>query len=277
LPPIDEIEAGRDYFRTIGARLVAGRTFTSADDPHSPPVVVVNEALAQRLYRAGNALGRSMAGPNGTATIIGIVANVRPQLEAQASGVVYPSAEQAGLGSYEELLVRTSGAPDVTENAIKGIMHTTDPLLPPPRMHRMDDVVAQAVAPRKFVFVLLTMFSGVAALLAVIGLYGVLSRVVLERTREIGIRMALGADARGVIASVLGQALGLVAIGVGLGLVGAVDGARVMQSLVYDTSVHDPVVFAGATALLVAVSLLAAYLPARRATGIDPVTALRAE
>lgn len=277
LPPIDEIQVGRDYFRTIGARLVAGRAFVGADNPRSPLVVVVNEALAQRLYPAGNAIGRTVAGPDGKATIIGIVANIRPQVEAHASGVVYPSVDQAGVNGYEQVLVRTSGPPSTTEDAIKQIMHAMDPLLPPPQMQRMNDVVAQAVAPRKFVFVLLAMFASLAALLAVIGLYGVLSRVVLERTREIGIRVALGAEPRGVIGLVLGQALSLVVIGVVLGAAGSLAAARLMQSLVYDTSVHDPLVFGAAMALLVGVAVLASYLPARRATAVDPVTALRHE
>ena len=276
-PPLDEIQAGRGYFHTIGARLLLGRTFTAEDRRGSPLVVIVNQALAQHLYPNGGAVGKTMPGPGGTSKIIGVVSNIPVRLEAHASPVVYPSLEQMGVGNYEYLLVRTAGAPGVAEKAITQLMRSMDPSLPAPQIQRMSDVVAKAVAPREFVFVLLALFAGVAATLAVIGLYGLVSRIVVERTREIGIRMALGADRERVITAVLGQGLLLVVIGGVLGLGGSIAAARLMRSMMYETSVYDRTAFAGAAVLLVLVSLIASYLPARRATQIDPVVALRDE
>lgn len=274
-PPVDEIYAGRGYFTTIGARLVAGRVFDETDAPNAPPVAVVNEVLAHRLAPSAGAIGQIVPGLR--ATIIGIVGNVRPQVEAQAKPLVYQSLDQVGIRRYQYVMVRSNAAAGATELAIDQILHSMDPSLQPPRMQRMEDVVSEAIAPRQFVFVLLSLFAGVAALLAVIGLYGVLSRLVTERTREIGIRIALGAVPQRVIRGVLAQGGVLVFAGAVLGLGGSLAAVRVMRSLVYETSVYDPLAFGAATVLLVGVALVAAYLPARRATTVDPVAALRSD
>lgn len=276
-PPLDELKAGRGYFESIGARLLAGRTFNDGDTPSSPSVVVVNEALAHRLYPRGDAVGRTMAVPPGKSTIIGIVANIRPRLEAQPSPLVYPSLDQTGVNRYSFMVVRGSGTPEVIEKSIKQILRSMDASLPPPQINRLSDVVAKAVAPREFIFVLLAMFAGIAATLAVIGLYGLVSRIVVERTREIGIRIALGAEPTRVIAAALRHGILLVVVGGAIGFGGSLASARLMQSMVYETSVYDRAAFVGAAVLLIAVSIIASYFPARRATRIDPVIALREE
>jgi putative ABC transport system permease protein len=276
--PFFELRAGSGYFETIGARLIAGRTFVP-NDVRGPLRVVVSASLARQLFRGDDAVGKMMPGPDGPATIIGVVGDVRPSLEADAKPMVYPDVDQQGVGGSSKLLVRIAPSADAraVEAEIARAARAIDPALPRPAFEETATVVAKALAPRAFVFVLLTLFAGVAAFLAIVGLYGVLSRVVAERTREIGIRVALGAEPRRVIRSVLGQGLPVIAIGAAIGIVASLAIARAMRSLVYQTDVYDPRTFVASALLLVLVALLASYVPARRATRIDPVMALRNE
>jgi putative ABC transport system permease protein len=239
----------------------------------------VSAPLARQLFRGDDAVGKMMPGPDGPATIIGVVGDVRPSLEADAKPMVYPDVDQQGVGGSSKLLVRIAPSADAraVEAEIARAARAIDPALPRPAFEETATVVAKALAPRAFVFVLLTLFAGVAAFLAIVGLYGVLSRVVAERTREIGIRVALGAEPRRVIRSVLGQGLPVIAIGAAIGIVASLAIARAMRSLVYQTDVYDPRTFVASALLLVLVALLASYVPARRATRIDPVMALRNE
>ena len=277
-PPIDGIEAGTDYFRTIGATIREGRGFDAGDRPGSEPVIVINEVLERRLFPQGGAVGRTVTLHGSTARVVGVVKNVlQRELEVEPAAAVYSPIAQEGMGRYVQLMVRTEGSPAAVQASIVRAAQTLDPSLAPPPITLMADVVAHEIAPRQFTFVLLGIFAALAGALAVIGLYGVLANLVADRAREIGIRVALGADPRRVIRSVLGQGAALATIGVALGLAGSAVSVRSVRSLVYGMSVYDPWTFASGAALLVLVSLAASYLPARRASRVDPVIALRAE
>jgi len=276
--PIDVVEAGSDYFRVIGATVVEGRGIDSTDRANGEKVVVVNELLAHRLFSNGHALGGMISFQGDNARIVGVVRNIlQRDLETTPSAVAYVPLVQAGIGTYSVLMVRTAGPPGAVESSILRAVQSLDPSLAPPPVRVMRDVVARAIAPRQFTFVLLGSFAALAGVLAVLGLYGVLANLVADRTREIGIRVALGADPRRVAGLVLGQGAALAGVGVLLGLGGSAIAVRALRSLMYATNVYDPWTFAAGAALLVAVSLIASYVPARRASRVDPVIALRAE
>jgi len=276
--PIDVVEAGADYFRVIGATVVEGRGIDSTDRADGEKVVVVNELLAHRLFSTGRAVGSSISFQGNNARVVGVVKNIlQRDLEATASAVAYVPLVQEGISTYASLMVRSAGPPSAVESSISRVVQSLDPSLAPPPVRVMTDVVARAIAPRQFTFVLLGSFAALAGVLAVLGLYGVLANLVADRTREIGIRVALGADPRRVAGLVLGQGATLAGVGVVLGLGGSAIAVRTIRSLMYDTSVYDPWTFAAGAALLVAVSLVASYVPARRASRVDPVIALRAE
>jgi ABC-type antimicrobial peptide transport system permease subunit len=210
--------------------------------------------------------------------IVGVVADVlQREFEGQHSPAVYRALAQEGMDRYLRLVVRTSGDPRRVEPEITRVAQSIDHALPPPPFTLISDLVAERVAPRRFTFTLLGIFALVAASLAVVGLYGVLAYLVADRTREIGIRVALGADPRRVIRLVLGNGFALTVVGAILGLAMSVVSVRAIRSLVYGTSIYDPWTFAAATLLLVCVSALASYVPARRASQVDPAIALRAE
>jgi putative ABC transport system permease protein len=277
-PPVTIVDVGPGYFRTIGATLRAGRAIDSTDRRGEPKAVVVNSALARRLFGSGNALGRAMPIGRDTGRIVGVINNV-PQrdFEGAPSGAVYWSFAQQGMGSDIQLMVRTSGSVEQTEATITRLFRSMDRTLAPPAYEAMSDVLAERIAPRKFTFVLLGIFATLAASLAAIGLYGVLAHLVASRTREIGIRVALGADPRRVTGLVLRQGLGLAMLGVSIGVVASLVAVPAVRALVYNVSVYDPWTFAIGAGLLVAVSVVASYIPARRASRVDPVIALRAE
>lgn len=276
-PRMDVVAVGPDYFRTIGATIVAGRPINPTDAEASPRVVVVNATLARQLFPGTTAVGKTMAFRGG-ATIVGVASDVlQRELEHAEPRVVYMPVTQDGMSTYMRVMVRASGPPGSVEAAVTQIARSIDPALPPPAFTTMDQALAEAVAPRKFTFVLLGIFAALAASLAVIGLYGVLAHLVAARTREIGIRVALGADSRRVTRLVLGQGMALAIMGVGVGVAASLATVRTVRTLVYDMSVYDPWTFAAGATLLVVVSAVASYVPARRASRVDPMVALRAE
>ena len=276
--PIDAVEAGSDYFRTIGATIREGRGFDSGDRAGGERVAVINELLARRLFPQGGALGHTIPFQGSTVRVVGIVKNVlQKELEAEPSAVLYLPIAQQGIGTYVSLMIRTEGPPVTLQRSIVGMVRAIDPTLAPPPVTSMADVVARQIAPRQFTFVLLGIFAALAALLAVLGLYGVLANLVADRRREIGIRVALGADPRRVTGLVLGQGAALAVVGVLIGVGGSAVAVRALRSLVYNVSIYDPWAFVTGAALLILVSLAASYFPARRASRVDPVIALRAE
>ena len=274
----DVVAAGADYFSVIGATLVQGRGFDSTDRASSEPVIVVNEILARRLFPNGDAVGRTISFHKDKARVIGVVKNIlQRELERVPSAVAYIPRTQSDESVYTTLMIRTAGPPGSIAPSVAGVLKSLDPSLTPVSTKVMSDVVDAAIAPRQFTFILVGSFAVIAGILAVLGLYGVLANFVADRTREIGIRVALGADSQRVIGLVLGQGAVLAVVGVLVGLGGSVVAVRAVRSLLYNTSVYDPWTFTTGAALLVVVCLVASYLPARRASRVDPVIALRAE
>lgn len=277
-PPIDILAVGPRYFETMGVRPVSGRSFTDADRPGAQPVTIINATMARRTFGASNPIGRTMRIGSEQRLVVGVFADVlQGDLEKESTPLVYFPMLQAGIGPGEKVMMRVPGLPDAIEAAILDLVRTMDPAVPPPTFQTGEDILREATAPRQFTFVLLGIFATIAGSLAIVGLYGLLSHLVADRTREIGIRIALGADRRRVLRLVLGQGLALAVIGVAIGVGVSLIAVRAAQSLMFGVSVYDVRTFATSAAALVGVSLLASLLPARRASGVDPVIALRAE
>jgi len=273
----DVVGVAPDYFRTLGAAMIQGRPIDETDGMNSARVAVVNIALARLLFPGTSAIGRTIS-RDGAMTVVGVVGNVLHwDLDKAAGPTVYVPIAQDGASRYLHLMVRTSRPLPAVESAMTQIVRSIDPALPPPVFTKMEAAVAESVAPRKFTFVLLGIFATIAATLAVLGLYGVLSNVVADRTREIGIRTVLGADRARVVRLIVRQGAVLVVAGLAAGLAGSVALTRVVASLLYGVSARDPLTLATVPLLLGAVAMLATLVPAWRAARVDPVVALRTD
>jgi putative ABC transport system permease protein len=272
------------YFRTMGIPLVAGRGFADSDTGQAPPVIMVNQTLARRFWPAGNALGgRLVVDQNNgrVAEIVGVVRDVKPeQIEGQDWPTIYNPYAQVPVTTMT-MVVRTTGpkgAPPLSlACTVEREVHQLDPDQPVADMRSMEDVVDRAIAGARFNTVLLGVFALIAFLLAAVGIYGVISYDVNERTHEIGIRVALGAQPGDVLKLVLGQGARLAGYGIAAGLAAAFALTRLMAALLYGVKATDAYTFAAIPVLLGAVALAASYLPSRRALALDPVTALRHE
>jgi putative ABC transport system permease protein len=280
-----------DWLRALGGRVLRGRDFTESDTLQSPGVVLINETLARRYFPNEDPVGRRFKMGNSQpplgatnvwglpewSEIIGVVSDVK-SLHSQPEAVpeVYQSYWQWPMQN-PTLLVRTTGDPATLADAIRRETKAVIPNLPPPLIRPMDELLSEAVAQPKLQTWLLSLFAGVALLLAAIGLYGVLAYTVTQRQREIGVRMALGAQKSNVLSLVIGQGMKLAMAGVAIGGVTALALTRVIRSLLYGVAPHDPLTLAIASLLFGAVALFACWLPARRATRIHPMEALRHE
>jgi predicted permease len=272
-----------DYLRTLGVRLKEGRLPDSRDGAAAPPVIVVNETLAKIYWPNGGALGHRIttSGPTPVwRTIVGVVQDVRErgyELDLKP-GVYIPYPQFPGTWAQpESLLVRTKGDPSALAGAVRRIIERADPEQPVAAVRTMDDILDLNVEDRRQQMTLLGAFAGLALLLASIGLYGVLSYAVTQRSREIGLRMALGATAQSVQGMVVGRGLALTGAGLTIGLALAAAGTRSMKTMLYGVDAMDPATFAGVSALLCAIAILACWLPARRASRVDPIVVLREE
>jgi putative ABC transport system permease protein len=268
------------YFRALRIPLVAGRTFTEQDTEESPMVVVVNETMARRFWPGESPVGKRITiwrDEKFPREVVGVVGDTRSEPGEPAGPQMYvPYAQDANWGSLS-LVVRASGDPAAIAPAARKEVHAFDKAIPVYNVRPMGDVVAAALAERRASTLLVGAFALLALLLALVGIYGVTAYYVTQRTHEIGIRVALGARARNVLGLVVGQSLRLTLAGLALGLCGALALTRVLESLLYDVRPTDPATLAGAAALLGAVAILACLIPARRATKVDPMIALRAE
>jgi predicted permease len=277
--------ASDDYFKTVGIPLLQGRTFDEHDTFKSAPVVIVNQFFAQKFFPSQNPIGKSVA-PGYSATdaqppmrqIIGVVGNVKHRsLRSDDTPEIYLPETQAPFNSIS-LVVRTrvANAASLT-NAISAQLATVDPDIPLTNVKVFEDYIAKSLARPRFNALLLSIFAGVALLLTAIGIYGVMAYSVAQRTNEIGVRMALGAAQSSIFRLIVGQAMALVGISLGVGLLGAFAATRLLNSLLFGVGAADPITFGGIVLLLSAVAFLAAWLPARRAAQVDPIVALRTE
>jgi putative ABC transport system permease protein len=269
------------YFRTMGIPLLKGREFDEHDSPNAPRVAIINEACARLAFPSEDPLGKLIEnfGPNNEKLqIVGVVGNVRHlALETAPRPELY---QPLGQATWPRMFfaVKSAAANPVTllptvQSAVAQIDKTV--ALGSPRT--MDDVIARSLAQRKFMMLLLSIFAGIAVSLATIGLYGVMSYSVAQRTREIGIRMALGAQRRDVLRLVVSQGMLLTLLGILCGLVASLGATRLIANLLYGIAATDLATFIGLSLLLLAVALLACWVPARRASGVDPMVALRTE
>ncbi|MFP5284465.1 MAG: FtsX-like permease family protein [Thermoanaerobaculia bacterium] len=287
-PPPNEVPSANvrgvspDYFRALGIGVRQGRTFTEQDVQGSLPVVVVNETMAKKVWAGDSPLGKRItfgdpAVPGDWVTVVGVVADVRHQAlnEEPGSEAYWPQYQQPFTDF--SLVVRTDRDPASLPDAVREAVRSLDSNLPVDQIRTMEDLVALSLSQSRFKMVLLSLFAGLALALAAVGVYGVVSYSVTQRTHEIGIRMALGAERRGVLRLVVRQGMIVVLIGVAAGLALAFWGSRFLAGQVYGVSAKDPLTFLAVPLVLLAVALIANYLPARRATRVDPLVALRQE
>jgi putative ABC transport system permease protein len=270
-----------DYLKTLGVQLLEGRLLDQRDGVNAPLAVVVNDTLARKYWPRSSALGGRMRlgdaeGP--WYTIVGVVQDVRERGHTLAQKpLVYLTNAQRLRSSPEFLIVRTAGTPADLVEPIRRVIVRVDPDQPISAVRTMEEIVDLDVADRQQQMILLGAFAGLALLLASIGLYGVLSYAVAQRSREIGLRIALGASAVSVMRVVVTRGLALTAIGLAIGVALAWAGTRAMQTVLYGVTAGDPSTYAAVIGLLGGIALLASYLPARRASRMDPIAVLRAD
>jgi putative ABC transport system permease protein len=262
----------------MGVPIVAGRVFTDHDDGKAPPVALVNQSIVRQFWANQNPLGRrviigNLPKPFEVVGVLGDVKNDSLAMAAKAE-VFVPYPQLASPLLY--LAARTTLDPHSLASALRRRIADADSDQPLTEIQTMDERLESALASPRFTMLLIGAFSATAFVLAAIGIYGVIAYSVAQRTQELGIRIALGAKRRDILLLVIGNALALTLAGVVIGLAGSVALTRVMSAMLYKTSATDPVIFVSSAALFLAVALTASYLPARRATRIDPTEALRA-
>jgi predicted permease len=270
------LAASDDYFKTVGQALLRGRFFLTTDTHDGPQVAIINQSLASHYWPGADAIGQRITFDNGKTwvTIVGVVANARQQLDAEAQDEIHvPLSNTPGLIAAT-LLLRTNAAPAALMRELREAIHRADPSQPITSIETLEQVRANALASPKLIATLLALFAALALLITAAGIGGVLAFSVSQRTQEIGIRMALGASRSEVLWMVLRQGLGLVAVGLVIGVATAFFLSQLMTTLLYGVPPTDPLTFAAVVVVLLGVAALACLVPARRATGIDPLVAL---
>ncbi len=282
-PSTDVTRVTPDYFKTMGLRVLEGRTVEPTDRADTPPVCVIDETFAKTYWPGESAIGKRVKFGNLNDAeppwmeVVGVVAHVKNYGVDQASRVEIYLPFYQRPASTPTILVETGGDPASLTSGVREAVRSLDPALPIFAVRTLDEVVAQQMAPRRLAVMLISVFASVALLLAAIGIYGVMSYAVTLRTTEIGIRMALGAERDDISRMVLRFGVKMSFIGVAVGLLASFGLARTMAGLLFQTSVTDPPTFSIVPLLLMAVALVACYVPARRATRVDPLVALRSE
>ncbi len=282
IPNVDFYQAvSKDYFATMGIRLMDGRLFDERDGRDAPQVVIINEAMAKTFWPNQNPVGRRVRPGKDWCTIIGVVDDVKNAgLDRPAGTELYlPYRQPAAAGNTDMYVVMRAkgGDPRSLAGEVRQKMNEIDSSLPLADVRLMDDVLSRAQARPRFLTLLLTLFSVVALAIATVGIYGVVSYSVERRTKEFGLRMVLGAQTGDVLGLVMKQGAAMIAIGVAAGLLLAVFFTRLMASLLFGIAPTDLATFASVTAVLFGVALAACYIPARRATRVDPIVTLRYE
>lgn len=267
-----------DYFKAMGIPLLRGRFFTSQDREGAARVAIISKALADQYFPGEDPLGKQINitnGPDAWREIVGVVGDVKAySLDRDTAVQAYEPMAQVPF-AFMSFAVRTSGPQTSLPAALRREVYAVDKDQPVFRIESLESLVLASSARQRFAMTLFALFSGIALVLAGIGIYGVMSYSVSQRTGEFGIRMALGAQPADLLRLVLGQGARLTALGIGVGLVGALAAARVVQSILFQTGARDPLTFALIAGLLACVALAACLIPALRATGVDPVVALR--
>jgi putative ABC transport system permease protein len=279
------------YFHTAGTRLLRGRGFVEGDDETRAPVGIVNQTMARRFWPGADAIGRRIvlgshyASPpddsqGAWVTVVGVVADakqIRIVEEPVRQEIFFPLRQHAAQGRNMALLLRSGIDPDRLADAVRRAVLTVDPEQPIFAVYAMDQVIADSFGAKRLATLLLGLFALVAAALASVGLYAVLAYAVAQRRHEIGVRMALGARRADILRMVLREGSRLALAGVAAGLAGALLATRLLTGMLFAVAPTDPATFAAVSALLAAVALLASYLPARRATAVDPAAAFKQE
>ncbi|MDQ6829792.1 MAG: ABC transporter permease [Gemmatimonadota bacterium] len=270
----------KDFFSTLKIRLIAGRTFDSRDRDDAPLVAIVDRATAKRYFQGANPVGQRIvlddpAYPDKPREIVGVVGDVHgSSLAEEPSPKIYTPLSQSS-GNYLTAVIRTNGSPRVIIGAARAQVAAIDPTLPTFGEKTMSERVEDTVAGPRFYMVLLASFAAVALILASVGIYGVMSYAVSQLTRDIGIRVALGASQGEILRLIVKQGMLLTGIGIVVGLAGAAAMGRVIGGLLFGTESTDLLTFGAVTLALSLVSLAACLIPARRAAGIDPLVAFR--
>jgi len=270
-----------DYFQALKIPLLKGRAFSDQDRADAPYTMIIDESFARRYFPGEDPLGKRIDEQGtgygfGFATIVGVVGGVKhSELKAEPRPTMYLAAAKSPW-QYMTLVIRGNDPASLTP-LVRREVWAVDKDQPLSEIVTMDQAFAKAVAPQRFNMLLIGLFAALALTLAAIGIYGVIAYSVTQRAQEMGVRLALGASSSNILMLVIGQAMRTSLVGVGLGLVAAFALTRVMSSLLFEVSATDPFVFAGLSVLLVLVALVASYLPARRATKVDPLVALRYE
>jgi predicted permease len=268
---------GPDYFRTMKTPIVAGREFTPADTPQAQHVLIVNETFARRYFAHGDPLGRRVRIYGEQKVVIGVARDSKAfALDEKPQPFVYFPVGQE-FASETNFLVRTSGDPLGYARPLEDAVHSIDPTMPVYGVRRLEEAISASYFGQRMGGSFLGLFGAVALALAAIGLYGVLAYTVSQRSREVGIRIALGASRADVVRMVLGQGLKLLAVGLAIGLGIALAVTRLMRTMLLDVSATDLPTILLVSALLAAVAILASFIPAQRAASTDPIRAIRYE
>jgi putative ABC transport system permease protein len=280
LPSTNYYSVTPDYFHAMGIRLVRGRLFSARDDSHAPRVAIINETLARQFFPNEDPLGKRLLvtnGPDVWRQIVGIVADTKQYgVDQETKSQTYEPYAQSPFRSLDVVL-RTSDSGAALIGALRPAVYAIDKDQPVGTIQPLAEILGATMAKQRFAMLLLVVFSSVALVIAAVGIYGVMAYSVVQRTSEFGIRMALGAQPSDVLRLVLFHAGKLVGLGLGIGLGASFAASRVMGSMLFQTNAHDPLTFSLTTLLLAAVAVAACLLPARRATRVNPIEALRTE
>lgn len=279
LPVADLFMASPDYFQTIGMPLIAGRGFAETDDEKAPGVVIINQAMARHRWRGEDPIGQRISLNRGRTwlQIIGVVGDVRQyELNRQPQDEMYRPFSQGPSGD-SRIVVRTTADPMILARQIEEMAHQIDPQQPVTDIQTLEQVRHESLSTPRLTAILLTLFAVLALVITAAGISGIMALTVSQRTREIGIRMALGARKGDVLGMVMRQSIGLLMVGLLTGIAGALVLTRLMSAVLFGVVPTDPLTFLGATLTLIIVAAVSCFLPARRVTSIDPMIALRAE
>ena len=278
-PTIDFETASVDYFRVLGVPVLAGRSFLESDGPKSPPVAIVNARMARHFWPNESAIGHRVkaAGADNWVTVVGVVGDVREYgLDKEPEDTAYVPLDQNAIQDAH-LMVRTRGEPLLLANTIATMIHQIDPQQPVTQIRTLDQMRAAQLATPRVTASLLTLFAAVALFITIVGVSGTLALSVARRSREIGIRMALGATRENILRVVLRQGMGPVLAGLGIGLLVSLFATRAIAQMIFGLKPDDPVTFAGIAVLFLIVALVSCAVPARRAMRIDPMETLRGD